>query len=36
MSERMMCSLVALLLLVLPINGVAAETLPSGVTMVVL
>ena len=32
MSERMMCSLVAMLLLVLPINGFAAEMLPSDLT----
>ena len=36
MSKRMMCSLVAILVLVLPVSGVWAETLPEGVTMVVL
>ena len=36
MSKRMMCSLVAILVLVLPVSGVWAEMLPEGVTMVVL
>ncbi len=37
MSKRMMCSLVAILVLALPVSGVwAAEMLPEGVTMVVL
>ncbi len=37
MSKRMICSLVAILLLTLPVSGVsAAEMLPEGVTMVVL
>ncbi len=37
MSKRMICNLVAILLLTLPVSGVwAAEMLPEGVTMVVL
>ncbi len=36
MSKRMMCSLVAILVLILPVSGVWAEILPEGVTMVVL
>ena len=37
MSKRMICSLVAVLVLILPVSGVwAAEMLPEGVTMVVL
>ncbi len=36
MSKRMMCSLVAILVLSLPVSGVWAETIPEGVTMVVL
>ena len=37
MSKRMICSLVAILVLTLPVSGVwAAEMLPEGVTMVVL
>ena len=37
MSKRMICSLVAILVLILPMSGVsAAEMLPEGVTMVVL
>ncbi len=37
MSKRMMCSLVAILVLILPVSGIwAAEMLPEGVTMVVL
>ena len=37
MSKRMICSLVAILVLILPVSGVsAAEMLPEGVTMVVL
>ena len=36
MSRRMMCGLVAILVLILPVSGVWAETMPEGVTMVVL
>ncbi len=36
MSKRMMCSLVAILVVILPVSGVWAEMLPEGVTMVVL
>ena len=36
MSKRMMSSLVAILVLILPVSGVQAQTLPEGVTMVVL
>ncbi len=36
MSKRMICSLVAILVLILPVSGVWAETMPEGVTMVVL
>ncbi len=36
MSKRMMCSLVAIFVLFIPVSGVQAQTLPEGVTMVVL
>ncbi len=36
MSKRIMCSLVAIFVLTLPVSGVRAETIPEGVTMVVL
>ncbi len=36
MSKRMICSLAAILVLILPVSGVWAETMPEGVTMVVL
>ena len=36
MSKRMMCSLVAILVLILPVSGVWAAETPEGVTMVVL
>ncbi len=36
MSKHMICSLVAILVLILPVSGVWAETMPEGVTMVVL
>ncbi len=36
MSKRIMCCLVAIVVLTLPVSGVRAETIPEGVTMVVL
>ena len=36
MSKRIMCSFVAILVLILPVSGVWAEMAPEGVTMVVL
>ncbi len=36
MSKRIMCSFVAILVMILPVSGVWAEMLPEGVTMVVL
>ncbi len=36
MSKRMLSGLVAIFVLILPVSGVQAETMPDGVTMVVL